>query len=106
MPGQGSSDPTSPRREASLFNLPGLRARHFSFRAAPSGVQPLVLKILVEIGHELGIAVEQLGRHAVAGAEHSLAGLAPARMWHARIHVGPEAVLRGLQRFPEAHRSL
>src|SRR5689334_9125564 len=28
---KGSSDPTSPRREASLFNLPGLRARHFSF---------------------------------------------------------------------------
>ena len=27
----GSSDPTSPRRKASLFNLPGLRARHFSF---------------------------------------------------------------------------
>src|SRR6185369_3034850 len=28
----GSSDPTSPRRKASLFNLPGPRARHFSFR--------------------------------------------------------------------------
>ena len=28
----GSSDPTSPRRKASLFNLPGPRARHFSFQ--------------------------------------------------------------------------
>ena len=27
----GSSDPTSPRRKASLFNLPGPWARHFSF---------------------------------------------------------------------------
>src|SRR3546814_11741507 len=26
--------PTSPRREASLFNLPGPRARHFSFQEA------------------------------------------------------------------------
>src|SRR5262249_32660008 len=29
---KGSSDPTSPRREASLFNLPGRKARQFSFQ--------------------------------------------------------------------------
>src|SRR5215470_303267 len=106
MPGQGSSDPTSPRREASLFNLPGLRARHFSFHADRSSVEPLVLQVLVQVGDELRVAIEQLGRHPLACPEHALAGLAPARMWYLRVYVGPEAVLRGLQRLPEAHRTL
>ena len=33
IPGMGSSDPASSRREASLLNLPDLRVRHF-FRSA------------------------------------------------------------------------
>jgi len=32
-------DPTSPRREASLLNLPGLRTRHF-FCFSPTGTKP------------------------------------------------------------------
>ena len=32
MPEEGSSAPTSPRREASLLHLPGLRARFFCFQ--------------------------------------------------------------------------
>src|SRR5258707_899105 len=45
----GSSDPTSPRRKASLFNLPGPRARHFSF-------------VLEAAGRKLERALDQLLR--------------------------------------------
>ena len=46
---QGSSDPTSPRREASLFDLPGLRARLFSlhFNRRLAGVAHLGYRLLI-----------------------------------------------------------
>src|SRR5271170_3530669 len=68
--------------------------------------EPLALEVLVEVGDVFGIAVEQLGRHPLVGAEHALGRLAPARMRHLRIDVGPEAVLAGLQLFPVADRAL
>ncbi len=55
--------------------------------------QLLVLHAGVEFGDERAVAVEQLGRDPLAGAEHALAGLAPARVRHLGIDVGPEAVL-------------
>src|SRR5262249_57215394 len=74
--------------------------------AAHSGVEALVLQILIKISDELAIAVEQLRRHPLLCPEYALGGLAPARMRHLRIDIGPEAVLRRLERFPEAHRPL
>ena len=55
-PGQGSSDPTSPRREASLFNLPGLVPGNFFVRAylkeAGGGAKPKtgsVARFLIQV---------------------------------------------------------
>src|SRR6516164_8242832 len=66
-----------------------------------SGVEPLVLQVLVERGDIFAIAVEEERRHPLVAAEHPLIGLAPARMRHGRVHIGPEAVLGGLDRLPE-----
>src|SRR5690349_20517374 len=69
--------------------------RIFSRQQAPA------LEPLVDAGDVVGVAVEQERRAALAGADVLLARLAPARMRHLRIDVGPEAVLGALQRFPE-----
>src|SRR5258708_39294186 len=47
--------------------------------------QALALDALVEVGDELAVTVEQEGRPALAGADHLLGGLAPARVGNLRI---------------------
>src|SRR5690349_4503582 len=64
------------------------------------------LAALVEAGHELAVAVVELGGHALAAAQRLLGRLAPARMRHLGIHVGPEAVLVVGQPLPERDRPL
>src|SRR5689334_22893922 len=73
---------------------------------ASSRPQALAFEPFVDSGDVVGVAVEQERRAALAGADVLLARLAPARMRHLRIDVGPEAVLAALQRFPEALRPL
>ena len=51
------------------------------------------------MGDLRGVAVIEQGRHAFAGAEQLLGGLAPARMVDLGVHVGPEAVFGGLDVF-------
>src|ERR1044072_2060519 len=60
----------------------------------------------VEPGHELAVAVVEQGRDALVAAQRLLRRLAPARMRHLRVHVGPEAVLARLQLLPERGRPL
>ena len=69
--------------------------------AAQLCVEPLVLQVLVETGDIFAVAVEQQGRHALVAAQHALRCLAPARMGHLRIHIGPEAVFGSLDRLPK-----
>src|SRR5215208_4179133 len=87
---------SSPRRISASSRHRGRRGR--------SRPEAFPLQIAVEAGDELAIAVEDLRRHPLPGAEHPLARLAPARMRDLRVHIGPEAVFRGLDRFPEALR--
>src|SRR5690606_37103922 len=68
---------------------------------APLHEQALAPHVLVEIGDELGVAVEELGRDPLAGADDLLGRLAAARMRHLGIAVGPEAVLAALDLLPE-----
>src|ERR1700730_4250352 len=69
---------------------------------AASGPQPFLLETLVHVGDELGVAVEQQRRPPLPDgpADRGLGRLAPARMRHLRVDVGPETVFRGLQRLP------
>src|SRR6266508_1897934 len=60
----------------------------------------------VQVPHPFAVAVEQLRRPHFAGAEHVLAGLAPARVRHGRVDVGLEVVLARLERVPEGRRLL
>src|SRR5260370_21034609 len=71
-----------------------------------SGEEALLSEALVQVGDELAVAVPDQRRDALVGAEHALGGLAPARMRHLGVHVGPEAVFAGLQRFPIGFRTL
>src|SRR5919206_1184500 len=74
-------------------------------RRAASAVKRLAFEALVEI-RDLGrIAVEELRRAAFARAEHLLVGLAPARMRHLRVHIGPEAVFLRLDLLPKTLRA-
>src|ERR1700731_4264773 len=68
--------------------------------------QPLALQALVQAGDLFTVAVVDQRRAALAGADDFLARLAPARMRHGRIDVGPEAVFGRLQRLPHADRAL
>src|SRR5208282_5921366 len=76
-----------------------------NYAAVTSREQALVLEIVVEMGDEFAVAVPDLRRHA-AVAEHALGRLAPARMRHGGIDVGPEAVLARFQILPERFRAL
>src|SRR6185437_2860550 len=71
---------------------------------ARSGPQPLLLQALVEAGDVIAVTVEQQRRFMLAGADHFLGCLAPARMRHGRIDIGPKAVFGRLQRLPHALR--
>src|SRR6185436_2272464 len=77
------------------------------FRAVSvSHPQLFLLQSTVETRNIFAIAVEQQRRPALLGGDVFLGRLAPARMRHLRIDVGPEAVLGRLQRFPETLRPL
>src|SRR5579885_29522 len=75
-------------------------------RARCSRPQPLAVQALVDAGNELAVAVEQQRFAPLAGADDLFGRLAPARLRHRRIDVGPEAVFGGLQHFPHALRPL
>src|SRR5688572_19419649 len=80
--------------------LKGRRREHLSHVercCVHSGVEPR------DFG---GIAVEKLSRHELAGVNHTLHRLAPARMRDVGVHIGPEAVFGGLERFPQADGTL
>src|SRR5690606_32598759 len=105
-------------RPRSRGETAGPRARHFFWRATagpfgtqrvfsgngksresstPSHEQLLALHVLVEVGNIFAVAVEELRRDHVIGADDPLARLAPARMRHLRVHIGPEPVFAGLE---------
>src|SRR6185295_10839897 len=74
-------------------------ARYNGGRSRPKA---FAVQTLVEIGDVFAVTVVQERRPALAGANDFFARLAPARMRHLRIDVGPEAIFRWLQRFPHA----
>src|SRR6058998_2778970 len=87
------------QRTTSYCAAPGTRGRG-------SRIQSLAVQPFVEIGDEFRVAVEQQRRAVLADPDQLLARLAPARMWHLGIDVGPEPVFGGLQRLPKALRPL
>src|SRR5882724_1170534 len=64
------------------------------------------LAVGVQAGHELAVAVVEQGGDALLAAQRLFGRLAPARMRHLRVHVGPEAVFARLQLLPERNRPL
>src|SRR6516165_10388312 len=54
--------------------------------------QFLVLQPVIKMGHVFAIAVPFQRRHPLVGAEDALSRLAPARVRHLRVDVGPKAV--------------
>src|SRR5580704_1800006 len=66
--------------------------------------KPLALQPIIEVGHELAVAVPFQGRPPLVGAEHPLGRLTPAWVRHLRVDIGPKAVLAALYRLPERHR--
>src|SRR5437879_1925711 len=60
----------------------------------------------VKAGDILTVAIEKERRSALTCADNLLACLTPAWVRHFRIHVRPEAILRGLQRLPHTFRTL
>src|SRR6185312_3391856 len=111
---RGSSSPApdhahEPRKPKSITAPPRRRSRLRALEpagGAESGPEALAFEPLVEIGDVFAVSVEDQRRPPLAGADHLLARLAPARMRHRRIDVGPEAVFGGLQRLPQADRPL
>ena len=82
-PGQGSSDPTSPRREASLFNLPGLRPGNFFVRACLSDAGSGAKRNLSNVTDMLQARAFRLGitDHLVSRTPHRAALAASGRLW-------------------------
>ncbi|MDH3472596.1 MAG: hypothetical protein OEM59_02795 [Rhodospirillales bacterium] len=72
----GSSDPTSPRREASLFNLPGFRARQF-FVLFPIVIELVGLLTLTGKSKESNYAHHLQGSGHDSGGNREKAGLLP-----------------------------
>src|SRR5262245_48523291 len=75
-------------------------------RGPRSRPEAFLLQALVEVGDVLAVAVVELRRLALAGADELLGRLAPAWMRHLRIDVGPEPILGGLQLLPVARGPL
>src|SRR4029077_16305542 len=69
-------------------------------------VQLFVAQVGVDAGDEVGVTIVELGRDQAARADVALHLLAPARVRHAGIDVGPEAVFVGREVFPERLRPL
>src|SRR5258706_15029900 len=72
--------------------------------APMSPPQRLTLESRVHARHIVAVAVERRRRPPLAGADDFLARLAPARMRHRRIDIGPETIFGRRQRFPKALR--
>src|SRR5215467_724085 len=68
--------------------------------------ETFAVQAFVEVGDVLAVTVEQERRPSLAGADDLFTRLAPARMRHLRIHIGPEAIFRRLQCFPHSLRTL
>src|SRR5438093_282377 len=81
-----------------------------SLRSGPgmtvSRVQALAVEPLVETSDMFGVAVEQQRRAALAEPDELLGSLAPARMRHLGVDVGPEPVFGRLQGLPKTLRPL
>src|SRR5262249_37248118 len=69
-------------------------------------VELFVAQIFVDGSHEVSVPVVQLRRDQVARPEVAFHLLAPPRMWHAGIDVGPEPVLGRAGDHPERLRPL
>src|SRR6516165_1157633 len=67
--------------------------------------QPLASKSVVEVLHELPIAVEKSRRDSGLGSKHAFCRLAPAPVRHVRIDICPEAIFSGLNAIPERARA-
>src|SRR6516162_4999349 len=67
--------------------------------------QPLAGEPVVEVLHELGIAVEEPCWNTGIGSQHTLSRLAPSGVGHVRIDVGPKAILAWLNPIPERARA-
>src|SRR5215472_3108635 len=94
--------------EASMGFFP-IEARYSHPIAAYSGAsrpEAFVLHAVVEACDILSVAIEKERRSPLSGADDLLACLTPARVRHVWIDVRPEAILRGLQRLPQALRTL
>src|SRR5215467_9724962 len=68
--------------------------------------EAFVVHTAVKAGNVFTVTIEEECRSAFAGADNLLACLTPARVWHLRINVRPEAVFGGLQRLPHPFRTL
>src|SRR5262249_16926363 len=99
--GHGNAPELDPR--PGYNTLAGRRGTAGVRRSRP---EAFAVQTLVEIGEVLAVAVEQERRPPLAGADDLFTRLAPARMRHLRIDVGPEAIFRRLQCFPHALRAL
>src|SRR5262245_26502593 len=67
--------------------------------------QPLAGEPVVEVLHELGIAVEEPCWNTGIGSQHALGRLAPSGVGYVRIDVGPKAILAWLNPIPERARA-
>src|SRR6476659_8419629 len=74
-------------------------------RAGPSRPETFVFQTFVEARDVVAIAVEKERGTPFASTDDFLGCLAPARMRHFRIDVGPEAVFGRLQRLPQTLRA-
>jgi len=64
-------------------------------------------QVVIKAGDEFAVAVEEpRWDHLTARTDQLFLGLAPTRMGHFRVDVGPEAILLVLQLLPVGHRAL
>src|SRR5689334_667919 len=91
---------TEPGSKEPGFSFGAIKRRGDARRLSPEPF--FAVETLVEIGDKFAVAVEHQSRAAFASADQFFARLAPARMRHLGIDVGPEAVLGGLQLLPHA----
>src|SRR6478735_5681346 len=73
--------------------------------SSASRPEAFVVHAVVKAGDIVAVTIEQERRSPLASPDDLLARLAPTRMRHLRIDIRPEAILRGLQRFPHAPRT-
>src|SRR4029077_12865299 len=74
--------------------------------SSASRPEAFVVHAVVKAGDIVAVTIEKKRRSPLPSPDNLLARLAPARMRHLRIDIGPEAILCRLQRFPHAPRTL